>query len=564
MERSSQMVFRPFCLDPDNACVWRGTQRLSLTPKAFLVLQYLVMHHGQLVTKDTLLEAVWPDAVVGDAVLKVCVREIRRTLGDTVKMPRFIATIYRQGYRFIRRVGTVDLPPARHAAHHPLQLGSSRSPCHPQDASYNPILLVGREEAFTYLHGRLEQARQGQRQLIFVTGEAGIGKTTLVEAFVAQIATDPRVKFIRAQCIEQYGTSEAYLPLLEAFGRLCRAPGGHGLMTLLQRQAPSWLLQMPWLLDARARDVLQRGLLSFTRERMLREIAEVLEALTTEAPLVLVLEDLHWSDYATLDLVSFLARRHGSSQLLIIGSYRPVEVIVNDHPLKKVKQELEIQRRCDELPLELLAEHEVAAYLEARFQGSQLSASLAQLIYQRTDGNPLFVVNMVEYLLAQRLLGLHNGHWTLLTEIDTVEMGIPESLKQMIEQQLERLTHDELHVLEAASVLGVEFSAAAVAAGLEQDLVQIEERCDALARQHSFLRAAGIAEWPDGTVAARYEFLHWLYQHVLYHRIGVTQRVHLHQQIGRRLELAYGESMQMLREHTAPVDYACRVKKLKM
>jgi predicted ATPase len=223
----------------------------------------------------------------------------------------------------------------------------------------------------------------------------------------------------------------------------------------------------------------------------------------------------------------------------MIGSYRPVEVIVNDHPLKKVKQVLGMQRRCSELPLELLKEHEVAAYLEERFQGGQLPVSLVQLIYQRTDGNPLFLVNMVEYLLTQRLLGFHNGHWTLQTEIDTLEVGVPESLTEMIEQQLERLTHDEQRVLEAASVLGMQFSAAAVAAGLEQDLIQIEKRCDVLARRQHFLRAEGITKWPDGTVAARYRFLHWLYQHVAYHRMGVTQRVHLQQQIGRHLERAY-------------------------
>jgi predicted ATPase/DNA-binding winged helix-turn-helix (wHTH) protein len=540
MQQGRQILFKPFCLDLDNACLWRGARRISLTPKAFMVLQHLVMQHGQLITRDALLEAVWPDTIVGDAVLKVCVREIRRALGDTAKTPQFIATVYRQGYRFIRRVATVDRLPESNVVGRPLHAVSPGAFRRPQAPCASSAKLVGREESFAYLHGRLAQARQGKRQLVFVTGEAGIGKTALVEAFAAQVATDQNMWTVRVECIEQYGTGEAYLPVLEALGRLCRVPEGRRLIALLQHQAPTWLMRMPWLLGEKDRNALQNRVLNATREGMLLEIAEVIEALTAEIPLVLVVEDLHWSDYATLDLISFLARRHEAARLLIIGTYRPVEVIINEHPLKGVKQALEMQERCVELPLELLSESEVAAYLEARFQESQFPASLTQLLYQCTDGNPLFLVTMVEYMLAQRILGLHNGRWILQAEIKAVEIDIPESLRQMIEQQFERLTSEEQRILEAASVLGVEFSAPAVAAALEKELVEIEACCDVLSRKKNVLKAVGSVEWPDGTVAAYYAFLHWLYQYVSYQRIGMTQRVRLHQRIGKRLELAYG------------------------
>ena len=128
------------------------------------------------------------------------------------------------------------------------------------------------------------------------------------------------------QCVETYGTPEPYLPMLDALGRLCREGGGDWLVTLLRKHAPTWLAQMPWLLDSADRDALERDLLGATRERMLREMAEAVEALTAEAPLVLVLEDLHWSDTATVDLVSLLARRQEPARLLLIGTYRPVDV----------------------------------------------------------------------------------------------------------------------------------------------------------------------------------------------------------------------------------------------
>src|SRR5262249_51474771 len=113
----------------------------------------------------------------------------------------------------------------------------------------------------------------------FVIGEAGIGKTAVVEAFAAQMATDPRVWLAQGQCVEHYGTREAYLPVLEALGQLVRAPSGARLVALLRQQAPTWLVQLPWLLTDADREQFQYELQGTTRERMLRELAEVVETL---------------------------------------------------------------------------------------------------------------------------------------------------------------------------------------------------------------------------------------------------------------------------------------------
>src|SRR5262250_2924010 len=101
---SPQWHFADFRLDPANACLWRGTQPLALTPKAFDVLHYLVTHPDRLVTKDTLLDAVWPETAVSDTVVRIAIGELRKALGDTVQAPRFIATVLRRGYRFIAPV----------------------------------------------------------------------------------------------------------------------------------------------------------------------------------------------------------------------------------------------------------------------------------------------------------------------------------------------------------------------------------------------------------------------------------------------------------------------------
>jgi tetratricopeptide (TPR) repeat protein len=328
------------------------------------------------------------------------------------------------------------------------------------------------------------------------------------------------------------------MPVLEALGRLCQEPGGEQLIELFGRHAPTWLVQIPALLSTEELEALQRQVAGATRERMLREMAAALEAVTTERPVVLSLEDLHWSDASTLELLSVLARRPEQARLLVLGTYRPVEMLANGHPLRTVKQELQLHRQCVEQQLGLLNEEHVAKYLAMKFspeRGAQRTGSLQELarkVHRRTEGNPLFMVNVVEYLAAQGGLG---------ESVEMVQSGVPGDLRHMIEEQIHRLSAEEQRLLEVASVAGIEFSATTVAAGVEAEVEVAEERCTQLARREFFLRTSGSSEWPDGTVAARYSFLHSLYQEVLYERLPAGRRQWLHQRIGERTEQGYGD-----------------------
>lgn len=507
------------------ACAWLGERRLSLTPKAFAVLCCLIDHAGQLVEKEDLLGAVWAGTVVSDAVLTTCVREIRRRLGERARTPRYIQTVHRRGYRWIAPLAAVA--------------ARSRYAEPPADGHPSAIPLVGRAAQLELLRQRFEQARRGQRQLVFVTGEAGIGKTTLVDTWLGDIGTEAAVS-ARGQCIEHVGAGEAYLPVLDALGRLCRPPRQRQMVGVLRRYAPTWLAQLPWLLRPSARAALQREVGSSTQERMLREMAEALEALTAERPLVLVLEDLHWSDAATLDLLSALARRADPARLLIIGTVRPVEVLVRDHPLHGLTQELELRGHGTVLPLEGLGEADITAYLGGRFPGHTFPPTLAPLLYRRTEGNPLFLVNVVDALIAQGLLVRGAADWALSGDVTAVERELPESLRQMIERHGARLSPEEQRVLEAAAVAGMEFSAAAVAAGLGTAEDGVEARCTALAARQHFLASRGQIEWPDGTITAQYRFLHALYRDAWYARVGEKRRIDLHRAIGLRLEAGQG------------------------
>jgi tetratricopeptide (TPR) repeat protein len=249
---------------------------------------------------------------------------------------------------------------------------------------------------------------------------------------------------------------------------------------------------------------------------MLREMAEALGALTVEAPLVMVLEDLHWSDAATVDLVSLLARRTQPARLLLIGTYRPGDRIVRRHPLEQVKLELQAAGRCHELSLTLLGEAAVADYLRERFAHNTFPPDLAQIINRRTEGNPLFMVSVVDDLVGRGLIAMRDDRWELHAGLQEVEVSVPESLRQMIERRITQLGDEERQILAAGSVAGMDFSAASVAAALERPPSEVEERCDELARRQLFIRSLGAREWPDRSVSSCYGFMHALHRRALY------------------------------------------------
>jgi predicted ATPase len=270
----------------------------------------------------------------------------------------------------------------------------------------------------------------------------------------------------------------------------------------------------------------------------MRELAEVLEALTVMQPLVLVLEDLHWSDASTVDVLSMLAQRREAARLLVLGTYRPVELILRSHPLRQAVSELQLHGQCAELALRYLPPQAVAAYVAQRFPG-HVSQAIAPVMYERTAGHPLFMVHLAEYLAQQVELDSGAGEQIETRTVAMVDT-VPPGVQQLIELQLGRLRGDEQRVLEMASMAGAEFTVASVAAGVQMPLEHIEAVCADLLQRGPFLEVCGLALWPDGTLSGQYRFRHVLYQQVLYRRLSDVQRVQGHRRVGVRLEAGYG------------------------
>ena len=521
--------FLSFRIDRHGGRLMRGSATIPLRPKTWSVLLYLAERPDVLVTSEQLLDAVWPNVAVTPSTLTKSIVELRAALDDDARKPRCIETVHRRGFRFIAKTNE--------------DRSSDATPPIWSNREAGARAFVGRAAELRRLGELFAKACAGERQIAFVTGEAGIGKTTLVEAFLdspaLRGATSP-VWIAHGVCVEHQGAGEAYMPVLAALEGLAHRPDAGRLVELLRRAAPTWLVQMPWLLDGDA-DAVRRALHIARPERMLREFAALIEALTADVTLALVLEDLHWSDPSTVDLLSFLAQRHELARLLVIGTYRRAEHTVRQHALSSAAQTLQARRRCTELPLHDLSEEELRHYLELRFPGADFASALATKIHKYTDGNPLFVTSVIQHTLRRGWILETDPGWALMAPLEKLQLEVPEDTQQMIALDLEGLSPADRTLLQTASVVGVEFAVQSVAAALECGSDDVEARCDYLTHTQWLQRVAGSSEWPDGSTARRYAFTHALYRHVAYAEIPEGRRQRLHQCIGEALEAAYGE-----------------------
>ena len=443
--------------------------------------------------------------------------------------------------RVLRQDADLDLPQRSVPTAHPAPSQSTNAVRGFVLASRSGRQVRGRQRELQRLDTAFRAALDGAAQFIFVAGEAGIGKTTLVDAFTSAVTEAGSAAVAHGQCVEHRGVGEAYLPVLEAVSRLGRSPGSSDLVRVLTERAPAWLLQVPWLVDAEQLETIRQRALGTTRERMLRELPEALEALTALQPLILVLEDLHWSDVSTIDLLDALARRREAARLLVLGTYRPGDAAAGDHPVRSLVRELRIRGLGVELTVGPLTDDGLIELVADRFPGVSVPGALAPILASRTGGSPLFAEKLLDAWLDAGSLRQEAGGLELVAGEAELAAAVPDTIRELIEQMLNRVTPPDRELLEAASVVGTEFSAAAVAAAAGRDLDDVETRCDLLARDGAFVRRLGDEDWPDQTLASKYGFAHDLHREVLYGSLPAGRRTRVHARLGDRLERAYGD-----------------------
>jgi len=296
---------------------------------------------------------------------------------------------------------------------------------------------VGRQSELDALRAALEAARGGRGSLVCVAGEPGIGKTTLVEAFLTDAAKDGSCAVARGRCSERLAGSDAYLPVLEALDSLLHGSDGVAAARAMKQVAPVWYAQVAppsGRNDESAEQVAE--IKDATQERLKRDFAAYVEEVSRSRPLIVFLDDLHWADVSTIDLLSFLAGKFEGSNVLVVVTYRPSDMLLSKHSFLQIKPDLQTRGLCRELVLEFLHESEIADYLALEFRGHGFPPEFTTLIHGKTEGSPLFMADLVRYLRDDGAIGKVDGQWKLVHGLPEIQRELPESVRGMIERKI--------------------------------------------------------------------------------------------------------------------------------
>jgi hypothetical protein len=399
----------------------------------------------------------------------------------------------------------------------------------PAQATGSPVRsIVGRDRDCDVLTGLLAQVAPGRGLIAAVIGEPGIGKTSMVEDVLARWEHAPaqlRPTIARGKCSERLAGTEAYLPILEILDHLLRNTAGGSFVEMMKQVAPSWYVHVATLSsDTITTQQLREDIKTTSQERMKRELAGYFQELSRVRPLVLVLEDVHWADASTVDLLNYLAGRFDSMRVLIVVTYRPSDMAVSKHPFLHLAEQLKAMNALVEVPLTVLSHEDVERYLALEFPGHGFPATFASLIHERTEGHPLFLVDLLRYLTDRDEIAQQDGRWVLKHAPEAVASELPETVRSTIRGKLERLDEVDRKILAVASVQGHEFDTIVVSDALTLDAADVEEHVEVLDRVHRLVATVGPSDLPDRALSVRYRFAHVLYQNVMYGSLQPTRR----------------------------------------
>jgi predicted ATPase len=402
---------------------------------------------------------------------------------------------------------------------------------------------VGRQKELAALRDGFMSAVAGRGLFLCIAGEPGIGKTTLVEDFLSDLAAAGQACSVaHGRCSERLSGTEAYLPFLEALDSLLHGQDGDAVARMMKVVAPTWYAQVVPLAaeDSSFARVLEQTK-AVSQDRLKRELGAFLQEASRLRPLLLSFDDLHWADASTVDLLAYVGGRCASLRLLLVLTYRPTNLLLSKHPFVPVKQDLQARGVCREVALELLGQRDIERYLALEFPEHRFPEELAFLIHNKTEGNPLFMVDLLRHMRDQKLLAQEQGRWVLAQSLPKLERELPESVRSMIERKIAQLSEEDRRLLVAASVQGYEFDAAVVSKTLGLDAAEVEEQLEGLERVHAFVRLVREHEFPDRALTLRYRFVHVLYQNALYASLRPTRRATLSAAVAQALQGHYGE-----------------------
>jgi len=525
-------------------------------------------------------------SLLGDTTFAAVWAEARALPAEQIldRLPS-VAALTAGGLAITERDTPADVPPLRLSIERdvdepPLRLPPFFSAAAPPPGPAVPF--VAREPELAALGAALTTARSGAGQIRFVIGGAGRGKTWLVQEFARQAqAADAELLVVSGLCNAHTGSGDPYLPFREALTMLCgdvETRWAGGLMTAehARRLWEAMPLTLPALIEhapdllgtfvpsngvrERAatftdRDAPWRGRLAalesaqagarVAQQPILAQYSAALNAIASQRPILLILEDLHWMDAASSDLLFHLGRETSHSRILILGTYRPEELALgrgeNGHPLTDVLSELKHWHGDIWLDLGELAEaegrHFVEAYLDT--QPNRLGSGFREALFARTGGHALFTVELLREMRERGDVRQDaDGQWI---EGPTINWNVlPARVEGVIQKRIQRLETDLRSILTVASVEGEIFTAEVVARVQQvQERALVQRLSQELDKQHRLV-TPHILAWLGSQRLSLYRFRHQLFQQYVYHSLAEMERAYLHEAVGSVLEAIYG------------------------
>lgn len=372
--------------------------------------------------------------------------------------------------------------------------------------------LVGREREIKFLQESLKEAVHGRGTLVLIAGEAGIGKTRLADEF-RKIAVEDGSRVMLGRCVP--GAAVPYLPFQDAFEHYYDTKLAMtkqlGIKGWLKGPAESWQTNLNPKSES---------------ERTLHAALEFLRKLAVKQPILMILDDLHWADSASIQLLHFLARNANDLNVLLIGTYRPEELVIEGrgevHPLL---ESLRIMRRediCRELFLDRLDRDELRLAIEGMLEG-QIDDELLQKIASESGGNPLFAVEVVRLLVHTKSILSQDGIWKTL---EKARIDIPSTVREVILRRIERLPKDQRRLLDCAAVVGEWFNPSVLEEALGLNRLSLLETLDSIDKGSQLITAT------DGL----YRFNHEKVRRITYEEISFSRRKELHKILGQAIE----------------------------
>ncbi|MCZ6784933.1 MAG: AAA family ATPase [Proteobacteria bacterium] len=405
--------------------------------------------------------------------------------------------------------------------------------------------FVGRDAELKQLHDAFDEAMAGHGSLAMVVGEPGIGKTSLCEQLAAHVL-EKGGKTLVGHCYEEGSLSLPYLAFVEAVRSHVLVLEPEDLKAQLGQGADELARVVPEIRERMQVELAPIGDPEEERYRLLQAASDFLRNAAAAQPLLVVLEDLHDADRGTLEMLTHLARNLSGSRLLVIGTYRDVQVS-RTHPLAGALAELRRVTSFERIPLRGLSQDEVHRMLQT-IAGHEVPWRWAEVVHRQTEGNPLFIQEVMRYLVEEGLLAREEGELRRVGD-EALAGRIPEGLRDVIGKRMARLSEQANQVLSVAAVIGRDFSLDV----LQRVLGRSEEELFEAIREA--LATVVVEERMTVGALVSYRFTHAFFRQTLYEEMIAPERIRLHQQVARALEETYADEVEAhaseLAEHSS-------------